>query len=190
MVNAGIEEHIAHNVLGQGRLVQHVGQTAITAPVIGHRATAVGDNKTQLGKVREQIGLDKLHKRGGVGVDVMRAGGMKIRIAGSGDVNHRRHIQLDHLFEEGIPGAVGQRRRVPVSPRGIGIEITADKTVLDDAALQFRNGVLNSHARRLGQLAHADKIPRVEIDDPLNQIVAGPRPLLRHRAVAQMMRHG
>jgi hypothetical protein len=37
--------------------------------------------KRSVGKVLEQIALDELHEGGGVGVDVVRAGGVEVRVA-------------------------------------------------------------------------------------------------------------
>jgi hypothetical protein len=46
-----------------------------------HRAAAVRDDEFECRKLLEQVALDQLHEGGGVGIDVMGAGVMKIRIA-------------------------------------------------------------------------------------------------------------
>jgi hypothetical protein len=56
-------------------------------------------------------------------------------------VDHRRHVELDHLLVERIPEAVGERRRRPVSARRVGIQIAADESELVDAALQLLDAI-------------------------------------------------
>ena len=112
-------------------------QAAIAAPMKRHRAAAVRDDELQRRKILEQVGEDELHERHGVGVEIVRAGGVHRRIAAAADVDHRRHVQLDHLFVERIPPFVGERRRVEVAARRIGIEIAADEAKLVDAALEL-----------------------------------------------------
>ena len=90
-----------------------------------------------VGKVLEQIGGQELHERRRVGVDVVRAGRVEVRIARRADVDHRRHVELDHLFVERIPLPVGQRRRGPVAARRIGVQVAADEAELVDAALEL-----------------------------------------------------
>ena len=80
MINTGVKEYIFHHVLSKQWLFKHVGQTAITPPVIGYRTTAMGNNKAQIGKIGEQITLQKLHKGGGVGIDIMSTSCMKVWI--------------------------------------------------------------------------------------------------------------
>src|SRR5256885_4940825 len=65
-------------------------------------ALPIWNDEAQRGKIPEQIALDELHERRGVGVDVMRAGGVEIRIARGGDVDHRRDIQLDRSEERRV----------------------------------------------------------------------------------------
>ena len=100
-------------LLERGTL-EHVGEPAVSAPVVGNGPAAVRNDEAQRGKIPEQIALDELHERRGVGVDVMRAGGVEIRIARGGDVDHRRDIQLDHLLVEGVPVPVGERWGCPM----------------------------------------------------------------------------
>ena len=85
VVDAGVEEDVAHHVLAQGRPLQHVGQPAVAAPVVRHGAAAVRDHEAQVGKSREQVALEELHERRRVGVDVVRAGGVEVRVAASAE---------------------------------------------------------------------------------------------------------
>ena len=146
--------------------------------------------KRSVGKSLNRSPCDELHERRGVGVDVVRAGGVEVRVARRRHVDHRRHVELDHLLVERIPVTVGQRRRGPVTARRIGIEVAADEAELAHAALRARATELRDrHAGRLRQLADADEVLGIQIDDALDQVVAGARPGLRDRLVADVMRH-
>ena len=57
VIDAGVEEHVLHQVLGQRRLLQHVGQAPVAAPVIGHGAAAVRDDEAAGREVLEQVAL-------------------------------------------------------------------------------------------------------------------------------------
>ena len=57
VIDAGVEEHVLHHVLVERRPLQHVGQAAIAAPVIRHRAAAVRDDEAQRREIPEQIAL-------------------------------------------------------------------------------------------------------------------------------------
>ena len=59
-----------------------------------------------------------------------------------------------------------------MAARGIGVQVAPDEPEIVDAPLEFRNTVGERVARRLWQLADADKILRVKRADALNQIVA------------------
>ena len=91
----------------------------------------------RVGEVREEVALDELHERRRVGVDVVRAGGVEVRVADCRDVDHRRHVELDHLFVDRIPVAVGQRRASPAAAARIGVEVAADEAELVDASLEL-----------------------------------------------------
>ena len=154
-----------------------------------HRAAAVRDDELELREILEQIRQDELHERHGVGVEVVRAGGVQRRIAAAGDVDHRRHVELDHLLVERIPPLVGERRRVEVAARRIGIEVAADEAELLHAALELLDRGGRRHARRLRQLAHADEVLREQRADAVDQVVADLRPFLADREVADVVAH-
>ena len=118
-------------MLGERRLVQHVGQPAIATPVVGHGAAAVGDDQTQRREVGEEVALDELHEGRGVGVDVVRAGGVEVGVAAARHVDHRRHVELDHLLVDRVPVAIGERRPGPHAAARIGVEVAADEAELE-----------------------------------------------------------
>ena len=148
------------------------------------------DDEAQRREVPEQVALQELHEGGGVGVDVVGAGRVEVAVAGAGDVDHRRHVQLDHLLEERIPGPVGERWPGPVPARRVRVQVAADEAQLRHAALQLRDGMGDRHTRRLRQLADAHEVLRKEVHHALDQVVAAPRPGLAHRFVADMVCHG
>ncbi len=148
------------------------------------------DDEAQVGEVPEQVRFQELHEGGGVGVDVVGPGGVEVGVAAARHVDHRRHVQFDHLLVEGIPGLVGQRRGGPLAARRVGVEVAADEAQLVDAALQLADRMGDVHARRLRQLAHADEGLGEQVDDALDQVVAAAGPGLGHGLVAHVVRHG
>ena len=116
VVDAGVEEDVVQDHVREQRPLHVLRQAAIAAPVIGHRAAAVRDDEPQRREILEQVRLDELHERRRVGVDVVRAGGVEVGVARRAHVDHRRHVELDHLLVERIPPLVGERRR-PSSSR-------------------------------------------------------------------------
>src|SRR5580658_7630581 len=120
----------------------------------------------------------------------MCTGGVEVRVARTRYVDHGRHIELDHLFIEGIPVTIRQGWRGPVAAGWIRIEVAAYEPEFRHAAVEFRDRVRDGHARRLGKLAYTDKILGIQVRHALNKIVAGASPALRHRFVADMVRHG
>ena len=94
-------------------------------------------------------------------------------------MHHAGHVELDHLLVERIPPLVGQRRRIEVAARRIGIEVAADEAELVDAALELLGGILRRHVERLRQLAHADEVLREQRDAAMDQVVADLRPFDR-----------
>jgi hypothetical protein len=70
-----------------------------------------------------------------IGFNPLGAGGVLGRIAAARDVDHRRHVELDHRLVERIPPLVGERRRVEVAAGRIGIEVAADEQIAKQASL-------------------------------------------------------
>ena len=157
--------------------------------MIRHRPAAVRNDEAQRRKILEQIGGQKLHERRGVGVDVVRAGRVEAGVAGRADVHHGGHVELDHLFVQGIPAPVGQGRRGPVATRRVGIQIAADEAQLVDRPLELRDAGARRHARRLRKLAHADEVAGVQGAHAVNQVVALLGPMEARGGVADMMGH-
>ncbi len=142
-----------------------------------------------VGKSLEEVGRQELHERRRVGVDVVRAGRVEARVARGAHVDHRRHVELDHLLVERVPPAVGQRRLLPVPARRIRVQVAADHPELVHAALELGDAALGLHARRLRQLADADEVVRVELAHAVDEVVAQHRPLAARRLVADVVRH-
>src|SRR5205814_6854554 len=147
VIHARVEEHVLHHVFLERGALEHVGESAVATPVVGNRPAAMRNDEAQRREIPEQTALDELHERGGVGVDVMRAGGVEVRIARGGDVDHGRHIELDHLLVEGVPVPVGEWWGGPVSARRIGIQVAADEIQLAYAALELGGAVGDGHSR-------------------------------------------
>src|ERR1035437_7937752 len=158
VINAGVEEDIVQQVILQQRLFQLLRQTAEASPVIGHRAAAMRNQEFQPREVLEQVRGQALHEGRGVGVQVMRAGGVKAGVAAGGNVDHGGDVELHHLLVDRVPLSVRQRRRGPVPARRVRIEVDADATILLDAFLQLRNAGLGVYARRLRQHRRATKL--------------------------------
>ena len=71
VIDAGVEEDVVHQMGRQVGLLQHVGQTAIAAPMIGHRAAAMRDDELEGREIPEQVALQQLHEGDGVGGDIL-----------------------------------------------------------------------------------------------------------------------
>jgi len=140
VVDARVEEHVLHDVLAQRGLVQHVGEPAVAAPVVRDGAAPVRDHQPQVGEVGEQVALDELHERRGVGVDVVRARGVEHRVAAARDVHHGGYVELDHLLEDRVPVPVGERRGSPLPPARVRVEVAADEPELEHAAFELGDG--------------------------------------------------
>src|SRR3712207_6784412 len=100
MVDAGVEEDVLEEVLGEERLLHFLGEPPVAAPMERHRAAAVRDDEFQGREIPEQIALDELHEGGRVAVDVMGARIMEARVA------RRRGPRP-------TPAAAARRRRGP-----------------------------------------------------------------------------
>jgi hypothetical protein len=136
VIDAGVEEDVVlHDLVELGPIIVE-GDPAEAAPMERHGPAAMRDDQLERRKVLEEVRQDQLHERHGVGVEVIRAGRVLRRIATSADVNHRRHVELDHLLVERIPPLVGQRRGIEISTGRVGVEVAADEPHLH-AALQL-----------------------------------------------------
>ena len=122
--------------------------------MVGHRAAAVRNQEAQGGEVAEQIALQQLHESGGVGVQIMRAGGVEAVVAAGGNVNHGGDVVFHHFFVNRIPIFIGQRRRSPMAAGRIGVEVDADVAVFVDTAFQLGNAGFDGYARALRQHRH------------------------------------
>ena len=125
-------------------------ESAVAPPVIRHGAAAVGNDEAQRREVGEEVALDELHEGRRVGVDVVRAGGVKVRVATARDVDHRRHVELDHLLVDRVPVAIGERRPVPPAAAGVGVQVAADEAQFVHAALEFLDRSVEVRRRGTG----------------------------------------
>ena len=158
--------------------------------MIRHGAAAVRNDQLQLRKILEQIRRHHLHERHGVGGEVVRARRLEVRrVARLADVDHRRHAELAHLFVERIPIAVGEARAVEKAAARVGIQVAADEAELLDAAHELAHRGVDRRARRLRQLRDADEVLRIQLREPIDQIVAMLRPRFARRRVAEVMTH-
>ena len=161
--------------------------SAIATPVIRHRSAAVRNDHPQRRKIPKIRG-QKLHEGGGVGVDVVRAGRVEVRVARRADVHHRRHVQFDQLLVERIPVAIDERRRGPHSARWIGIQVAPmnpkSLTHRSSSAMQLASGSLGVCGNW-----HADEVLREQRTNAMDQIVALPRPVEAGAGIADVMRH-
>ena len=155
VVDAGVEEHVPHDVLAERRPPEHLRQPAVPAPVVRHGAAAVRHDEPQGRKVAEQITFEPLHERRRIRIEVVRADRVNVRVARAGDVHHGGDVELDHLLVEPIPVPIGERWRRPVAAGRIGIEIAADEAELHDAPLELHDRVVQRRAGPLRQLADA-----------------------------------
>ena len=188
MIDAGVEENVVAHDLGELGLAVIERDAAEAAPMERHRAAAMRNDEFQLGESLEQVGQQDLHEHHGVGVEIIGAGGVHRRIAAAGDVDHARHVELDHLLVERKPRLVGHRRRIEIAAGRIRIEVAADEAHFH-AALELGGAMARIDARRLRQLAHADEILRIERHHARDQVVADLRPFHAHALVADMVAH-
>ncbi len=98
VIDAGVEIDVVQQMFLQQRLLQFLRQTTEAAPVVGHGASAVRDQETQGRKLLEQIGGQALHEGRGVGIEVVRPGGVETRVAAGRHMDHGRNVVLDHLL--------------------------------------------------------------------------------------------
>ena len=131
----------------------------------------------------------QLHERRGVGVDVVRAGGVEARVAARADVDHRRDVVLDHLLVDRVPVPVGQRRRRPVAARRIGVQVDRHGAVLLDALVELGDAGLGGDARALRQHRRRDEVVGEQPAHAVAELVADRGPGRRHLEVADVVGH-
>ena len=81
MVDTRVEEYIRHNVFRWLRLSEHLSEATVPSPVVRDSTPTVGDNKTQVWELREQVTLYELHECRRVAIDVVRACGVVALVA-------------------------------------------------------------------------------------------------------------
>ncbi len=108
MVHAGVEGDVAQQVLGDGGALHPGGQAVVAAPVVRDGAPTMGDDQPERREAGEQVTLQQLHEHRGVRVEVVGTKRVEVRVAGAGDVDHGRNIELDHLLVQGEPRRIGQ----------------------------------------------------------------------------------
>ncbi len=124
-----------------------------------------------------------------VGGEVEPAGRVHRRVAAARDVDHRRHVELAHDLVDREPVLVGQRRMGEMPATRIGVEVAADEAELLDAAAQLADARGKIRLGALRQHAHAGEPLGIELGHAVDQVVAGDRPRLADRLVADMVRH-
>ena len=149
----------------------------------------MGNDDFQLREVLEHVGHHQLLETGGIGAEVMRAGGVEAAIAGRANVNHRRDIVLDHLLVDRVEGTVCQRRTVPVAAARVRIQVDADEAHLLDGANDLRHRLGRIDARRLRQLRHRHEVVREQIADAADQVVLVLAPELAGVFISDMVTH-
>ena len=145
------------------------------------------------GEVAEHVGVQQVQDRDRLLVDhvdaVAGAGGF-----GGAGVDMRRHVQLAQLLIERVPVAVAQGRRLAVAAVlvGVGVQQAADEVQAADAALEFRQHVLDGLAGALRQGGHAAEPARKQrhlaVDEVVHLLHEPVDDLLRPFAVHQVVR--
>src|SRR5215469_1180280 len=176
-------------MLREWRALHVLRKPPVAPPMIGHSAATMRDDEFQGRKITKQFRCKKLHKCTGIGIDIVGSGGVKARIARRADVYHRRYIEVDYLLIERVPPAIGQRGISPIAPRWIRIEIAANESKLGHATLEFLPTPPWLHPRALRQLADPHEVARVQSADPVNKIVADPRPFSAGLCGANVVGH-
>ena len=189
VVHTGVKENIVQQVLRQQGLFQLLRQPPEAAPVVRHSTTAMRDQELQGGEVLEQVAGQALHEGRGVGVQVVRASGVKAAVAAGRHVNHGGDVVLDHLFINGVPGLVAQRRRCPVAARWIGVQVDADVAVLLDTLDQLGDAGRRIDTGRLGQHGRRHEMVGKQLRHAKAQLVANGGPGGRDVEVTNVVGH-
>src|SRR5262249_50432080 len=122
-------------------------------------------------------------------VDVVATRGVEVRVARHAHVDHRRHVELDHLLVERVPPLVRERRGLPVTPRGGGGQGAAEETEFLYAPPQLGDAVGRGYTRGLRELADAHEALGKQRAHAMDQIVALLRPVQAGRRVADVVPH-
>ena len=114
-----------------------------------------------------------------------------MRIARSGDMDHRRDVVVHQPLIERIPPAAIRQGRIAPAPTGrIGVEVGGDEAKATNAPLEFvEDRLAGRHTGRLRQLAGAHEALRVHLADPMHQVVAVARPGHIARLIGVVMVH-
>jgi aminopeptidase N len=190
VVDAGVEEDVVHQMGLDRRALLPGRDPAEAPPVVRHGAAAVRDDQPQRREPAEQVAHQQLHEGGGVGVEVVRAEGVHGRVARGGDVDHGRHVELGHRLVQREPVGVGQRRRGPPRAGRVRVQVAADEPELGDAPLELGHRRVQRLARDLRELAHAGEARGEQPGDPVDKVVAHPRPGDRGGRVGDVVAHG
>ena len=129
VIDAGIEEDVVPDDLGRVRAARSAARCRENGPSgTARRRRRAGMISLSAGKSLEEIREDQLHERHRIGVEVVRARGVHRGVAAAADVDHRGHVELDELFVQRKPRAVGQRRAVEVAAGRVGVEVAARRS--------------------------------------------------------------
>ena len=171
-------------VVARVRPAEPVGQARGSGPSgTGTAPPPCGITNRSVGNRSNRSPSTQLHEHRGVGVEVVRAERVEVRVAGRRHVHHRRHVELDHRLVEREPVRVGQRRRGPVPAGRVGVEVAADEAELLDAPAQL--GDRRRRARRpgvCGSWQTAGEVVGEQLGHPVRPGRCTPAP--RRRAVA------
>ena len=126
--------------------------------MIGNRTTTMGDDELDSRKILANGRHHQLHKCDRVGTQIVGPCGVERLIATTAHMDHRWHVELTHLFVNGIPIPITQGRRIPVTTRWIQIEVESQKVEFEDATLKLCQAVIQTRSRCLGQLAATNEV--------------------------------
>jgi len=76
------KKDVGEQVLGERRALHLLRKAPVASPMERHRAAAVGDHEFySAGNILEEVALQQLHERRRVGIHVVRAGEVEVRVA-------------------------------------------------------------------------------------------------------------
>src|SRR5215510_439466 len=190
VVNGHIPVHPTGGLFKRLKALSHMHAT-MPIPLIRDGPTTVRNNDLQGREVLEDARAEQLHGARVMLGNVVGNGRMHCRVDGRTGVDGAGDIELDHLLPQRIPPFIAQRGCEGLAASGlVWIDITGDKPLLFDTALQFFHPALGADVRRLGELAHWRDFVRKEATDARNEVVAGFRPVAADQFRAKVMPHG